>query len=218
MNGSDELSNDRHGYKHFKNHVASSNGATTDASRIPHQTAVIYNGKQSSTVLATAYQSQQKSVVKNVGSSSITSNGGLNLFVNSGASSAVPQGKVSSKGSTSSVTLQSFQLQKSHLLNGAVNACSEQSSYGRHHSPALPPTPSARPHHYSGHSSVVDFLYGGIDTLSNGTSSPTLLLGPTIGSGTPGSNYYSESKYAYSVSGVPGTPAQSSAAAAFFAR
>lgn len=218
MNGGGELSNDRHGYKHYKNHVASSNGATTDASRISHQTAVIYNGKQSSTVLATAYQSQQKSAVKNVGNSSVTSNGGSNLFVNSGASSAVPQGKASSKGSTSSVTLQSFQLQKSHLLNGAVNVCSEQSSYGRHHSPALPPTPSARPHHYSGHSSVVDFLYGGIDTLSNGASSPTLLLGPAIGSGTPGSNYYSESKYAYSVSGVPGTPAQSSAAAAFFAR
>jgi hypothetical protein len=217
MNGSDELSNDRHGYKHFKNHVAQSNGATPDTSRISHQTAVIYNGKQSSTVLATAYQSQQKSAVKNVGNSSVSSNGSLNSFVNSGSTSAVPKGKVSSKGSTSSVTLQSFQLHKSHLLNGAVNACSEQSGNGRHHAAALPPTHSTRPH-YSGHSSVVDFLYGGIDTVSNGASSPSLLLGSAIGSGTPGSNYYSESKYAYSVSGVPGTPAQSSAAAAFFAR
>jgi hypothetical protein len=218
MNGSDELSNDRHGYKHFKNHVTSSNGAITDASRISHQTAVIYNGKQSSTVLATAYQSQQKSAAKSVGNVSVTSNGGLNLVVNSCSSSAVPQSKVSSKGTTNSVTLQSFQSQKSHLLNGAVNTCSEQSGYGRHHSPALLSTPASRSHHYSGHSSVVDFLYGGIDTLSNGASSPTLLLGSTVGSGTPGSNYYSESKYAYSVSGVPGTPAQSSAAAAFFAR
>ena len=217
MNGSDELANGRHAYKHFKNHVASSNGATTDGSRVSHQTAVIYNGKQASTVLTTAYQSQQKSAVKNVGNCSVTSNGGLNLFVNNGASSAVSQGKVSSKGSASSVTLQSFQQQKSHFLNGPVNACSEESGYARRHSPVLPPTPSARPH-YSGHSSVVDFLYGGIDTLSNGASSPTLLLGPNIGSATPGSNYYSESKYAYSVSGVPGTPAQSSAAAAFFAR
>jgi hypothetical protein len=212
MNGSDELSNDRHGYKHFKNHVASSNGAITDASRISHQTAVIYNGKQSSTVLATAYQSQQKSANKNVGNSSVSSNGGLSL-VHNRASLAVPQCKISSKGSTNSVTLQSFQTQKSHLLNGAVNTCSEQGGYGRH-SPAVLSTPSPRSYHYSGHSSVVDSLYGGIDTVSNGTSSPTLLLGP----GTPGSNYYSESKYAYSVSGVPGTPAQSSAAAAFFAR
>jgi hypothetical protein len=214
MNGSDELSNDRHGYKHCKNHVASSNGAITDASRVSHQTAVIYNGKQSSTVLATAYQSQQKSATKNVGNSSVTSNGGLSLVANNRASLAVPQSKISSKGSTNAVTLQSFQSQKSHLSNGAVNTCSEQSGYGRHHSPALLATPSPRSHHYSGHSSVVDFLYGGIDTLSNGASSPTLLLG----SGTAGSNYYSESKYAYSVSGVPGTPAQSSAAAAFFAR
>jgi len=80
MNGSDDLSNDRHGYKHFKNHVASSNGATTDASRLSHQTTVIYSGKQSSTVLATAFQLQQKSAVKNVGNSSVTSNGGLNGY------------------------------------------------------------------------------------------------------------------------------------------
>jgi hypothetical protein len=93
-----------------------------------------------------------------------------------------------------------------------VNSSSEQSGYVRHQ-----PTPSTISQHYGGHS-VVDFLYSGVESQSAGTSSPTLLLGPGVASGTPGSNYYSESKYAYSVSGVPGTLAQSSAAAAFFAR
>jgi len=219
MNGSAELSINRHSHKHLKNHVLSSVGAVTDSSRFSHQTAVVYNGKQSTTMLTTAYQSQQKSATKNlVGNAAVTSNGGVNLVVNNLASSAMPQTKLSSKGSTNSVTLQSFQPQKSLLSNGTLSSSSEQSVYGRHQSPASVSKPSPRSHHYGGHSSVVDFLYGGLDSLSTGTSSPTLLLATGVGSGTSGSNYYSESKYAYSVSGVPGTPAQSSAAAAFFAR
>jgi hypothetical protein len=219
MNGSAEFSNDRHNHRHLKNHVVPSNGAVTDTSRISHQTTVVYNGKQSSTMLTTAYHSQQKLTAKNlVGDAAVTSNGGLNLVANNGASSALPLTKISSKGSTNSVPLQSCQSQKSYVPNGTVNSGSEQSGYGRHQSPALLLKQSPRTHHYSGNSSVVDFLYGGIDSLSTGTSSPTLLFASAIGSGAPGSNHYSESKYAYSVSGVPGTPAQSSAAAAFFAR
>lgn len=208
MNASDELLNHN---KHLKNHVVS-NGAVMDSSRISHQTAVIYNGKQYSTVLTTACKSQQKSTGKSsVGNATVTSNGGLHLGPINGATSAIPQTKIS-KGSPNSVTLKSFQFQKPHLPNGIVNSSSEQSGYVRHQ-----PTPSPRSH-YSGHS-IVDFLYGGgLESHSAGTSSPTLLLGPSVTSGTPGSNYYSESKYAYSVSGVPGTLAQSSAAAAFFAR
>lgn len=204
MNGSDELPIDKHGYnKHLKNHVVS-NGAVMDSSRISHQTAVIYNGKQYSTVLTTSYKPQQKLTAKSlVGNATITANGGT--------ASAIPPTKIS-KGSTNSVTLKSFQFQKPHLPNGIVNSSSEQSGYVRHQ-----PAPSTRSH-YGGHS-VVDFLYGGgLDTHSAGTSSPTLLLGPGVTSATPEGNYYSESKYAYSVSGVPGTLAQSSAAAAFFAR
>lgn len=219
MNGSAEFSNDRHSHRHLKSHVVSSNGSIADISRISHQTAVIYNGKQTSTMLTTAYHAQQKSTAKNLhGDNPVTSNGSLNLVANNGASSALPLTKMSSKGPTNSVTLQPFQSQKSHAPNGTVNSGSEKSGYGRHQSPALLLKQSPRSHHYSGHSSVVDFLYGGIDSLSTVASSPTLLFASAVGSGTPGSNHYSESKYAYSVSGVPGTPAQSSAAAAFFAR
>ncbi|PSN48770.1 hypothetical protein C0J52_05179, partial [Blattella germanica] len=92
--------------------------------------------------------------------------------------------------------------------HGANNSTST-SEHNRHvpSSSSVLPKASPRNHVYSGHSSVVDFLY---DT--------SLLLTPGVAPGTPGATFYSESKYAYSVSGVPGTPAQSSAAAAFFAR
>jgi hypothetical protein len=215
MNGNAEFSNDTFSRRYLKNHVVSSNGALTDTSRISHQTTVVFNGKQSSTMLTTAYHSQQKLTAKNVVvDNEVTSNGGLNLVVNNGTSSALPLTKVSSKGSINSATLQSFQSQKSYVPNGTMNSDSEQSGYGRHQSAAVLSKHYPRTQHYSGNSSVVDCLYGGIDDLSTGTSSPTLLFG----SATAGSKYYSESKYAYSVSGVPGTPAQSSAAAAFFAR
>lgn len=212
MNESHEVQIDKLGYnKHLKNHVVS-NGAVMDPSTISHQTAVIYNGKQYSTVLTTAYRPQQKSTAKSsVGNTAVTHNGGVNFGANNGAISAMPQTKIS-KGPTNSVTLKSFQLQKPHLPNGVVNSGSEQSGYVRHQQ-----TSASRSHHYGGQS-VVDFLYGGLDTHSTGRSSPTLLLGGGVASATPGSSYYSESKYAYSVSGVPGTLAQSSAAAAFFAR
>jgi hypothetical protein len=207
MNRSEQLSIDRQGYsKHLKNHVVS-NGAVVDPSRISHQTAVIYNGKQYSTVLTTAYKSQQKSTAKSlVGSATVASNGASN-----GATSAVTQTKIS-KGAASSVVLKPFPSQKPYLPNGVVNSSAEQAGYGRHQ-----PVTSARTHQYSGQS-VVDFLYGGLDGHSAGGSSPTSLLGSGGASGNAGSGYYSESKYAYSVSGVPGTLAQSSAAAAFFAR
>jgi hypothetical protein len=212
MNGSDESHMDKYAYnKHCKSHVVS-NGAVVEPSRVSHQTAVIYNGKQYSTVLTTAYKSQQKPAAKSlVGNATVTHNGGINFGVSNGAISAMPQTKMS-KAATNSVTLKSFQLQKPHLPNGVVTSRSEQSGHVRREQ-----APPARSHHYGGHS-VVDFLYGGLDAHSAGSSSPTLLLGAAVASGNPASNYYSESKYSYSVSGVPGTLAQSSAAAAFFAR
>lgn len=209
MNGGAEYSSDRHNHKHLKTHVVASNGKLTDTSRIPHQTTVVYNGKQSSTMLTSAFHSQQRLTAKNlVGDTPMISNGGLNVIAN----------KISSKGPSNSVTLQSFQSQKSSVANGTVNSGSDLSGYGRLQSPALLSKQCPRINHYSGSSSVVDFLYGGVDTRSAGTSSPTQLFGPSVGTGAPGTSHYSESKYAYSVSGVPGTPAQSSAAAAFFAR
>ncbi|XP_069691781.1 uncharacterized protein [Periplaneta americana] len=181
--------NHHHGGDMSGKHVVSPADST---SRNTHQSAVVFNGKQSTTMLTNSYQ--QKACVKNsVVNPTINANG---VAVSNGNSSAMPQTKISNKGSASQRML---------------SPGDEVGGYGRHQ----PPKPSPRSHHYTGHSSVVDFLYGGLDGLS---TSPTLVLTPGMGAGTPSSSYYSESKYAYSVSGVPGTPAQSSAAAAFFAR
>ena len=144
---------------------------------------------------------------------------------NNGTSTTMQQTKISSKPNNSAVK-SSISINngiksqistnngiKPQLPNVTVNSTAEMNNYPR----GVLPKTSPRTHLYTGHSSVVDFLYsGGLDTLS--TATPALLLGPGGPSGTPASTYYSESKYAYSVSGVPGTPAQSSAAAAFFAR
>ncbi|KAJ9586946.1 hypothetical protein L9F63_019437 [Diploptera punctata] len=172
-------------------------------------------------------------------SAAITSNGGLvpnntpssiikhssTIPPNNGTPTTMQQTKISTKSNNNPVKstvptnngvkcqLSGNNVMKSQLPNGTVNSSVEINSYTR----GVLPKTSPRTHLYTGHSSVVDFLYtGGLDTLSS--ANPNIIIGPGGASSTPGSTYYSESKYAFSVSGVPGTPAQSSAAAAFFAR